>query len=500
MVAASREGDLAAVRELIEARADVNAPANDGSTPLLWAAYHGDAEIVQALLTAGADANVANNYGVTPLLQASRTGDAAVMEVLLDGGADLKLTHPRGETPLMAAARTGRLDAVDLLLARGANPNARDSFQEQSALMWAAAEGHLDVVNALLTAGADPDFKARVNALTERSVNADFPSGGFTALMYATRNGHEDIVRRLAAGSADLNLTNGDGATAMMIAIVNDRFDLAATLLELGADANDGSLYHAVEMRDATTDWFARDGSRLRADHPNERTALDLIELFLAAGADPDKVFEGQMHSASMCCDPAASATPFYRAAMAADVDALKLLIAHDADLAWSPTKPAGGGPGANANVGRPALMAAMSGGRGVPQSGGPGNIREGEPPFREPSNRSPADAVRLLIEAGADPDATTSDGTAPLHQAVLAGKLEVIRALAEGGAKLDMRNKDGRTPLYLAENPGPPRPVIAGAPPPEPRATPEEVAVLLRELMQQAGLPTEPSVAAVTE
>ena len=38
-----------------------------------------------------------------------------------------------------------------------------------------------------------------------------------------------------------------------MIAIVNDRYDLAATLVELGADVNDGSLYHAVEMRDATT-------------------------------------------------------------------------------------------------------------------------------------------------------------------------------------------------------------------------------------------------------
>ena len=59
-------------------------------------------------------------------------------------------------------------------------------------------------------------------------------------------------------------MTNGDGATAMIIAIVNDRFDLAATLLELGADANDGSLYHAVEMHDATTDMRARDGSRLR--------------------------------------------------------------------------------------------------------------------------------------------------------------------------------------------------------------------------------------------
>ena len=282
---AAKADDLAAVRALIADAADVNLAAADGSTGLLWAAYHADAEMIDALIAAGANPNAPNRYGVTPLLQASRTGDAPIMKALLDGGADLALTHPEGETPLMAAARTGRVDAVQLLLERGADPNATDAFQAQSALMWAAAEGHVEVVNVLLAAGADPNLKAHVNSLTDRSVNVDFPTGGFTALMWAARNGHESVVRRLVEGRADVSLTNGDGATAMMIAIVNDRFDLAATLLELGADANDGSLYHAVEMRDATTDWYAHDGSKLRANHRNERTALDLISLYLTSGS-----------------------------------------------------------------------------------------------------------------------------------------------------------------------------------------------------------------------
>jgi ankyrin repeat protein len=333
-------------------------------------------------------------------------------------------------------------------------------------------------------------MQARINVLTERK-NADFPSGGFTALMWATRNGHEDVVRQLVKGGADLNLTNGDGATATMIAIVNDRYDLAATVVELGADANDGSLYHAVEMRDATTDWYARDGSRLRADHPNERTALDLIGLLLDKGADPNKPFVGQLHNASMCCDSSANATPFYRAAVAADVEALKLLIAHGGDIEWAPEKGAGGGPGANANIGRAPIMAAMNGGRGVPLSAGPGYTREGPPPFREPSNRDPADAVRLLLAAGANPDAVMPNGATTLHQAVQAGKLDVIRVLAEGGATLDKPNGDGLTALYLAENPlpeGTPSPFGPGRD--GDRASSEEVAALLRELMQAAGVP----------
>jgi ankyrin repeat protein len=497
---AARGGDLAKVREHIGAGADVNVPARDGSTALLWAAYHSDLEMVQALTAAGADADVANQFGVTPLLQASRTGDTAVIGALLDGGANIELTHPDGETPLMAASHAGRVDAVRLLLDRGADPNAADSFQQQTALMWAAAEGHTGVIDTLLAAGADPSAQARVTSLTERK-NADFPTGGFTALMWAVRNGHEDAVQRLVDAGADLDMTNGDGATATMIAIVNDRFDLAARLIELGAGVEDGSLYYAVEMRDATTDWYARDGSRLRPDHPNERTALDLIERLLEAGADPNQVFVGQMHSSSMCCDTSANATPFYRAAVAADVEALQLLLEHGADLEWTPARGAGSGPGANANVGRAPIMAAMNGGRGVPLSAGPGYTREGPPPFREPSNRTPADAVRVLLASGANADAVAPDGATALHQAVQARKLDIIRVLAEGGATLDALNRDGLTPLYLAENPLPEPELNPFGPARDPdRATPEEVAALLRELMQAAGLPVGPQVAAAAE
>jgi uncharacterized protein len=256
--------------------------------------------------------------------------------VLLDHGADVARAVRDGETPLMAAARSGNQEAVQLLLERGSDPNAAETLGGQTALMWAAAEGHLEIVNALLGAGADPNLKARTSELTKRSMRTDFPSGGFTALMWAARDGEEDMVRRLVEAGADVNLTNGDGATALMLAIVNDRFDMAVTLLELGADANDGSLWYAIEMRDAPTDWRARDGSRLRNDHPNRLTALDLVERLLAAGADPNKPFTGQMHNASMCCDAKGSGTPFFRAAVAADVDAMRLLIAHGADLEWT--------------------------------------------------------------------------------------------------------------------------------------------------------------------
>lgn len=489
VVGAARSGDLDQVNALIASGDSVNQPAADGSTALLWATYQSFPEMVTALIDAGADVNAGNAFGVTPLLQASRTGDVAIIRILLEAGADIDAAILDGQTPLMAAARSGSVDAVNLLIEHGSEIDAVDSYQGQTALMWATAEGHLGVVDALLNAGADPNMQARVSELSDRSTRVDFPSGGFTAAMWAARQGDEAIIRRLVEGGADLTMTNADGATAMMIAVVNDRFDLAAKLLELGADANDGSLYQAVLMRDATTDWLAKDGTQLRADYPNELTALDLTRIFLEAGADPNKPFVGQLHSTSMCCDTKENATPFFRAAVAADVEALSLLIEHGADLSWTPEVPdePPAGPFGNRTAGKTAVMVAMNGGNGVGMAGGPGDIREGtEPPFREEANREPADAVRVLLEAGADPDVLTPDGESALHLAAKAGKLDIVRVLAEAGATLDIENEDGETALQVVEKmePREPPPLTGAQAGRKQGAQPAEVAELLRELM----------------
>jgi ankyrin repeat protein len=492
LVTAAKDGDLRAVRALIAKRANVNEQGRDGGSALLWAVYHSDLEMTKALLAAGARPDTPNKYGVTPLLQASRTGDAPLIDLLLKSGARPSLAHPDGETPLMAASRTGRLDAVRLLIEANADVNAT-SYQQETALMWAAAEGHAAVIEALVAAKADTNRRTRLTTLETRK-HADHPTGGFTALMYAVRNGHEAAARALVKGGADLNVTNGDGVTALIVAIVNDRFDLAGTLVDLGADANDGSLYFAVDMHDATTDMRARDGSRLRADHPNTMTALDLIAKLLERGADPNKAFTGQLHSSTLCCSDEINASPFYRAAVAADVEALKLMLKHGANVEWSPQpvkKPGndedGGGGRGNANVGRTPVVVAINGGRGAAFAAGPGFERLGPPPFRETSNREPAEAIKVLLAAGANPNVKMPDGSTPLHQAVTARQVPIIRDLVAAGARLDAVNKDNLTPLLLAEKPEPPPPpgnnTDSRAYRPK-RNSREEVIAAVRELM----------------
>src|SRR6202035_769365 len=121
----------------------------------------------------------------------------------------------------------------------------------------------------------------------------------------------------------------------------------------------------------------------------------------------------GQIHNTSLCCDAEQNSSPFFRAATASDVEVLKLMIKHGAQLEWSPTAvvkkkegaAAGGGGGrGNANVGKTPAMLAMGGARGAAFAAGPGFERLIAPPFREPANRDPGEALKVLLDAGANP------------------------------------------------------------------------------------------------
>ena len=220
-------------------------------------------------------------------------------------------------------------------------------------------------------------------------------------------------------------------------------------------------------MHDATTDMRAHDGSRLRANHPNKLTALDLVKLLLDRGADPNKPFVGQLHSTTLCCDAEVNSSPFYRAAIASDVEVLKLMLAHGAKVEWSPAevkkedgRAGAAAAGANANVGKTPLMMAMIGGRGAPFAAGPGFDRIG--PRRRSAraaNRDPVEARRRCCSRPArirTPRRRTARRRCTRR--CTARQVAIIRALVAAGAKLDAVNKDNLTPLLLAEKPDPSR------------------------------------------
>jgi ankyrin repeat protein len=434
LVGAVKSRDKAATRLLLKQRADVNTPDVEGMTALHWAAHWNDLETVKLLIGAGANAKAANRYGVTPLHEACTVANVSMIEALLKAAADPNAAFGEGETPLMTAARTGNVEAVKLLFAFGAKVDVREGFRGQTALMWASAENHAAIVRTLVEVGAD------VNA---RSITYEFPSlvggnggiihdrpeGGLTPLMFAARQGAIEAGQVLLDAGADLNASEAQyGFTPTQTAIFNGHYDFATLLIERGADVNDGSLYIAIEMRNLAT----------YSNRPNPpekdrlHTSLDVIQLLLARGADPNRPYikkiPPRQAQGDIIVPP--GATPLFRATRATDLTTIRLLLDNGA-------KPSI----ANKDGSTPLMVAAGLGAR-----------RTGDEEFVEKAARAdPLDAARMFVDAGADVNAVNEAGNTAMHYAALTGAARIVEFLADRGAKLDVKNKQGKTPLDLA-------------------------------------------------
>ena len=150
IVDAARRADGATVRALIAKRANVNEPSRDGSTALLWAAYHSDLAMTRALHRRRRERQPreplrhhAAAAGEPHRRHADRAGPA-------QGRRRSGARASRGRDAADGRRVRGQPDVRAAAARSGADVNAVDTYQKQTALMWAAAEGHADVVKALL--------------------------------------------------------------------------------------------------------------------------------------------------------------------------------------------------------------------------------------------------------------------------------------------------------------------------------------------------------------
>jgi ankyrin repeat protein len=460
---AVRRGDHASARTLLRSRPDVNRAEADGTTALHVAVQANDLESVTMLLRAGANAKAANRYGVQPLTLAALNGSAPAVEALLAAGADANSTGTGGEPVLMTAARTGNVDAVKRLVTRGANVNAAEPDFGETALMWAAGQNHGAVVRLLVESGATVNARSTPIAAPvlefprSGGPNSPFPRGGWTALMFAAREGAIDAARALAESGAELNATaipetdiamkpdevlassNGVGTTALVFAIINSHFDLAAMLVEKGANPNvtdiagAGALYAAVDMN--SMQWTQGHPAPYFTD---KLDAIDLVKILLQKGANPNARLKRQPlkrhHDAGTTLNLGAGATPLIRAAKTNDVASMKALL------------DAGANPFLTLADRTNALMVAA----GL----GYGGIRGEAIRIVVPTPEGAVEAVTLLLDHGMDVDAFNAAGNTALHGAIGRGD-EVVKYLASRGATLDLKNKAGLTALDLANGGG---------------------------------------------
>ena len=440
LVEAVKTRDAEAVRGLLGrvGGVDVDARASDGATALHWAAHLDTVETATLLIGGGGDVNAANDYGVTPLSLACTNGNAAMVETLLGAGADPNLALTTGETPLMTASRTGRVDAVQALLAAGAEVNTPEPSQGQTALMWAISESHSDVAQVLITSGAD---------VTARS------EGGFSPLLFAAREGDLASARAVLEAGASVEETTPAGMSALLVATVRGHTALVMMLLEQGADPNAAEAgYTALHWAAGSWETELTGPRGIVTERNDEWRALrgvptgklELVTALLAHGAYPNtRLVKPPRRSGFSVSNTRslAGATPFWLAAMAADVDMLRLLAASGADLRMATTNdPPGPAFEGLSTVHRDTtpLMVAAGVGRNLAESA--------------VTNSRALGAVEFIWELGGDVNAVNQAGNTALHGAARVRSEALVQFLVDKGATVTVENNSGDTPLIVSE------------------------------------------------
>jgi uncharacterized protein len=461
------------------------------------------------------------------------------------------------DAQLLAAAQRANSAEVRNLLVAGADPNAR-AADGSTPIVYAAHFGDSATVQALLAADADPDLTNRygVGPVHEAALRADaamirtlvgaggsvdlaLPQGE-TPLMLASRTSGVDAVRFLIGQGAEVNVVEQwQGQTPLMYAAAHDRAEVAAALIEAGADVNARTPLNELPERLPAVRYFVEIpvAGLTPVMFAARAGAVSALRVLIEAGADIDATSpEGfspivialdNLHfdAARVLVEAGASTDGGGLFAVVearnrvnyvgeiqvptgaeGSLELLELMLANGADLEdrlpqpfldrdsrFLPPPPPitdlaliraarssdvdamrvlieGGADPTLADDKRGGMtpMIAVMTGPELPQ------LIEAEP---RPTEQEAIAAIGFLIDQGVDPGSADSSGATVLHMAALRGFPELIRQMAAKGADINVADREGLTPLDYALG-NLPRRMRAKAPPADNGA-----AAVLREL-----------------
>ena len=426
---AVRFGQIPLVHRLLNLGADPNVQEEDDPTPLMDAVGRGNLDLVKVLLDAGADPQRTAEEGLTAFDLAVRNREREIVKLLEKHVAPSKRS-------LLAAVEARDVRMVEKLIAQGVPVNFCDEEFSYSPLSWAAQNGSTRIARRLIEAGADVEARDWMDQ---------------TPLWTAVMIDRVRVVRVLLEAGAKINITDDSGDTLLQSAIWSESFRSIELLIEAGADPD-----IVAGGAPAALHWAVAKGLPRLADLLLEAGAD--LNVALPGGRDTG-IFEG--------LNP--GSTPLMIAAREGNLELLSRLLEAGSDWTLKDSK---GNTVVDVatNAGRPkilkrleeagatvnyqskrlhnaALMESVEqqdvdGVRRALEGGARTNLK------KKHTSRTPlmlaccdgnAEIVKLLLDAGADPNEHTEWGEYALTNAVVRGHTEAVRLLLEGGAAVDV-------------------------------------------------------------
>jgi ankyrin repeat protein len=273
----------------------------------------------------------------------------------------------------------------------------------------------------------DRDYQRHVTA-EGRPKSLD--AGGFTPLLYAARENCSACVDVLLKNKADIDLPDPDGVSPLLLAIMNANWDLAKQLILAGADVNQWDIFGEAPLLTAVDLRSRIDGGRASIDPTNKTKGVDVVNLLLEHGADPNvQLFFKPANVRGGSTTFTRGATALIRAATNGDLEVVKLLLGRGADATLY-----------MADRQTP-IHAAIAG-------------RATEPQVVE--------LIKVLQKAGTDVNVVALvnhpeeiRGGSALHYAVRKRYKEVIKLLASFGIDMNAVDQDGLTALDYTQSRG---------------------------------------------
>jgi ankyrin repeat protein len=329
------------------------------------------------------------------LLRAARYGNLEIIRNALASGVDGNFTDLTGKTALMQAAGYGNIAAVRLLLEHGVNVNKVETETGASALVAAAVCCYSEIMRVLLDAGADVNIASL---------------DGMTSLMFCSHKGCLESVQVLLDHKPDINRRNRYGETALMRATSSGSVEIVKILIESGAEPEIQSTEHGLTAL------------MIAADNGHE----DIVNLLLAGGADPSRQSLGLRTAADY-----ARLKGFNRI-----VSLLGPRVEVDIPKTIKRIKDI------NKEATSQLIDAVYSGSldeavRSLENGGDPNPSGEDFPPVVVAAGQGALHILQLLINLGADVDATDISGISALSKACGACHTEAVRLLLENGAQV---------------------------------------------------------------